>query len=232
MNNQVVTISFFRFKGLRNKFWALAMMQRAHKIMKQSQYGDRFYKLLGTGADDGFSWKPNFSVYGLLAVWDDMNNADNFISMSELIADYRYRSCENLNFYLKPIKSQGKWSGINPFTSTSNDVPVGKVAVLTRATIRRSKLFSFWHQVSGASDSLSEFRGKEFSIGIGELPWIQQATFSIWGSIEHMKDYAYKNQVHRQIIQMTREKNWYKEELFARFTPIKVEGTWNGVEFN
>lgn len=66
--------------------------------------------------------------------------------------------------------------------------------------------------------------GLIFSVGIGELPLIQQATFSIWENIEAMTDYAYKSPQHKKVIQMTQKINWYKEELFARFLITKIEG--------
>jgi hypothetical protein len=34
--------------------------------------------------------------------------------------------------------------------------------------------------------------------------------------------------VHREVIKLTKQENWYSEDLFARFTPIDSEGTWNG----
>ncbi len=34
-----------------------------------------FYKLLGTGAGEGFSLVPDFSTYAVLAVWNDYENA-------------------------------------------------------------------------------------------------------------------------------------------------------------
>ena len=204
------------------------MMQRAYQRMEEENYGASFYKLLGTGAKGGFSWKPNFSVYGFLAVWNNKGSAEHFVKQSELFGDYKLRSSEQITYYLKPLQSHGQWSNENPFKSLDENRQGGKVAVLTRATIKYNKMFSFWRRVSGASDSLNDFQGRKFSIGIGELPWIQQATFSVWESMDQMKDYAYKNPVHRKIIQMTREKNWYKEELFARFLPIHVEGSWNG----
>jgi hypothetical protein len=75
---------------------------------------------------------------------------------------------------------------------------------------------------------LVNYPGRQFSIGIGEWPLVQQATFSIWDSYKHMAEYAYKNPMHKKVIRLTREKGWYKEELFARFAPLKVAGTWDG----
>ena len=53
------------------------------------------------------------------------------------------------------------------------------------------------------------------------LPFIQQATFSIWENIESVTDFAYKNKNHAEIVKKTRQRNWYKEDLFARFEIIR-----------
>jgi hypothetical protein len=57
----------------------------------------------------------------------------------------------------------------------------------------------------------------QFSLGIGEIPFLKQATFSIWENIESMKSFAYKSADHIAVIQKTRTENWYREELFVRF---------------
>jgi hypothetical protein len=102
------------------------------------------------------------------------------------------------------------------------------VVVLTRATIRLSKLYYFWKRVGNVSSTLENYDGLALSIGVGEWPLIQQATLSVWKTQTEMMDYAYKNQKHREVVQLTRKLNWYKEELFARFVPYKFEGVWNG----
>jgi len=229
MVNQVVTISFFRFKTLKNKFWAFTMMQAAQKQLAAVPNQPNFYKFLGSGGKDGFSWKPNFSVYGLLCVWDDESTAREFFQNSEIYKNYVARSVEHCSIYLKASKSHGSWSKVNPFIEQENLDTNGKVAILTRATIRFSKLYSFWRRVAGVSRSLENYGGRQFSIGIGEWPWIQQATFSIWDSEEQMIEYAYKNPIHKKIIQLTREKRWYREEMFVRFRTIKADGRWGGV---
>ena len=52
---------------------------------------------------------------------------------------------------------------------------------------------------------------------MGELPLFEQATFSIWDSIDHIKKFAYKDDLHLNIVKKAKEQNWYKEDLFARF---------------
>lgn len=228
MKNQLVTISFFKFDGIRSQFWAFRMMQQAHHKINQAASGLTFYKLLGTGGNNGFSWKPNLTVYGLLMVWKDKAYAENFFENSDIFKAYLSHSEESFTVHLQASESHGKWANQEPF-SLHESGETGKIAVLTRATIRWNKLISFWRRVYKVSESLDHFPGRLFSIGIGEWPWIQQATFSLWDSKESMVNYAYKNPHHREVIRLTREKKWYKEELFARFTLIKTEGSWSGM---
>ena len=71
--------------------------------------------------------------------------------------------------------------------------------------------------------------GLLYSKGIGEVPFLQMATFSIWNDLESMMQVAYKNEEHQNAIEMTRQLNWYSEELFARFSLYKVNGRWEGL---
>jgi hypothetical protein len=227
MQGQIVTISFFRFAKRADKFWAFKMMQLAHEQIANEAKGLSFYKLLGSGGEDGFSWKPNFSVYGLLCVWDSLDHASHFFKNSNIFQEYTSKSQEFFTTYMQAIKSHGAWSGQSPFEELVKEHN-GKIAIITRATIKTGKLAYFWSKVAGVSESLVNYPGRQFSIGIGEWPLVQQATFSIWDSYKHMAEYAYKNPMHKKVIRLTREKGWYKEELFARFAPLKVAGTWDG----
>jgi hypothetical protein len=109
------------------------------------------------------------------------------------------------------------------FSENVNLDPDKPVIVLTRASIRLRKLWSF-DKVGSVSQR--GYDGLVLSIGVGEWPLIQQATISIWKTKE-MLDYAYKIQ-NIEVVMLTRKLNWYKEEMFARFVPYKFEG--NGME--
>ena len=67
------------------------------------------------------------------------------------------------------------------------------------------------------------------SLGIGEMPWIKQATFSIWQSKADMKDFAYQLKDHAEVIRLTRQEKWYSEDMFVRFTIIGSAGTIKGI---
>ena len=98
----------------------------------------------------------------------------------------------------------------------------GRIGVLTRASIRLNRLAAFWKAVPSTSKDMDKNDGFVYSIGIGEIPFIKQATFSIWESEAQMKTYAYKMSAHQEVIKRTRAERWYSEEMFLRFKILKT----------
>lgn len=219
---QVTTLTFFRFDSLFGRFWAFMAMGIAPFLLARAK-GPVFYKLLGTGGSNGFGARPDFSTYALLFVWEDSATAARFFEHNGVWRAYQKRGQETHTFYLNNIMAHGWWSGQQPFVSAAPFDPAAPIAVITRATIRWSRLWSFWRNVAPVSRSMEGQPGLLFAKGIGELPWIQQATFSVWASGKQMTDYAYQSALHAQVIRTTREKGWYQEELFARFALITTK---------
>ncbi|MDE0471885.1 MAG: spheroidene monooxygenase [Ekhidna sp.] len=223
--DQVTTITFFRYAGLE-KVWALSMMQFAHRYLVKTS-GLTFYKLLGTGKGDGFSPWPDYSSYALLQVWDNEQAADCFFQSNPLSLKYHRHSLERWTLYMRVVKADGQWSGENPFITHVSD-NIGSVAIITRATIKASKLRTFWSYVPTSGKPLKRNEGLLYTKGIGEVPFLQMATFSLWKDEDSMKKFAYQSKEHGKAIALTKSLNWYKEELFARFYPYRSEGTWHG----
>ncbi|MGY6561156.1 MAG: DUF3291 domain-containing protein [Luteibaculaceae bacterium] len=226
VGKQVVTISFFRFEGLLNKLWAFAAMGKT-KGLQNAIEGAQFVKFMGTGGGDGYQWHPDFSTYSILIAWQNEEKAHKFFNSSTLYSDYSSRAFEQCTFWLNAIAASGMWDGVQPF-EIYKQTPEGPIAVITRATIKTKNLIQFWRKVPNVSASILEYPSKLFGKGVGEWPLFQQATFSVWANREDMLDYAYKNKKHREVVKLTKEIQWYSEELFARFIPYKVEGTWFG----
>ena len=195
--------------------------------------GLRFFKLMGSGAANGFGFWPNLDRYGLMAVWNDAAAAQAFFERHPLWAGYQQRSAEQWAVHLSPIKAQGLWDGQNPFEAELATAPPAAaadapMAVLTRASIHWRKAPRFWQFVEPTSATLAQAAGVRAAIGLGELPLVRQATFSVWESARAMQEYAYKDARHREVIQLTRRENWYGEELFARFRVLSSTGTLDG----
>jgi len=225
--SQITTCTFFKLDSFSKKFWALSQMQLGHAHLKNIQ-GLVFYKLLGSGAENGFSSKPNFGTYALLGIWESESNATSFFENNSFFKKYSSKSSESFTIFAHVAEAHGKWDGKQPFVSHATLAIDKPVMVLTRASIRISKLISFWRKVGKVSKSLEDYEGLALSIGVGEWPLIQQATLSIWKTQAEMIDYAYKNEKHKEVVRLTRKLKWYKEELFARFIPYKFEGKWKG----
>ena len=211
-------VKFFVFKFQKNKFWAFSQMGLPKKFLKNAK-GLKFYRLLGTGNKTGFGLYPDFKTYCFLSVWDNNLDADYFIKKNKFLSKYLEKAKSIRVLSLIPFQSVGKWSGINPF-SINLDIPKSKnvrVAILTRARISPFKIFRFWKSIPKASNEISNAKGVYFYKGIGEIPFFEQATISLWNSIEDVKEFAYKSNVHKNIIRKTKSENWYLEELFCRF---------------
>lgn len=190
-----------------------------------------FYKLLGSGHGKGFSIKPNFMRYGLMCTWQTEADADAFLQNSPLMQEYRQHTHETWTIKLYPYQQHGQWDGVAPFSPALPEKHTsGPIAVLTRASINWRALPGFWRFVPSTSKALENAEGLVCSIGLGELPFIRQATFSVWESVEAMKNFVYKSPLHQEVMRRTRSENWYSEELFARFKPMASEGTWNGAD--
>jgi len=215
---QITTVTFFRFHG-KQAFWMLSQMKRALPALNRVG-GLSFFKLLGSGGDNGFSIKPNFNAYALLCVWDSEVQAETFFKLPSPYSEFEARASEVWTVFMHNLKAHGVWSGQSPFSDFQEDQG-GLIAVITRATVKWNYLYRFWSYVPTVSDNLKGHEGLLFSVGIGEYPLFMQATFSVWENRAFMQQYAYKSPLHREVIKKTRELGWYKEELFANFIPFK-----------
>ena len=216
-----VSISFFHFES--NKFWAFKQMVKAKKyFLKNNNLS--FFKMLGTGGKGGFIY-PDFNVYSLLCVWKRPELINEFINNSTHSLEIKRKAKKRVDYIMEPIFSNGLWDNINPFkvNKNRNNNEHNKIGVITRGKIKLTKQIDFWLNVSSASDAIKNADGVEFYKGIGELPLLSQATFSVWKNHKSISDFAYKNKAHSEIIKKTRDRNWYSEDLFARFEIIDIQ---------
>lgn len=222
---QVVSLSFFRFGSRRARLWAFAMMGLARRPMARIP-GIGFWKLCGSGTGEGFTPRPNISVYAILATWPDAQTAQDAVRGADIYQRYRTKSAEDWTIFMAPDLARGAWSGQTPFTP-SKQQHTGPLAALTRATIRPGILAKFWGRVPDISQVIGQNTDVIFKAGIGEVPWLHQVTFSIWPNAQAMADFA-RTGPHAEAILAVRREGWFREELYARFTPISDLGTWGG----
>ena len=223
--SQTVALSLYRFRGV-GKAWAFAQMGLSRRSLARLPDLE-FMKMFGTGTGEGFTPVPNFSVYALMTVWPDEPTARQRLAECAVFRRYRNRAAEAATVFLSPLSSRGEWSGRKPFQA-SGAAPPSPIAVLTRATLNKTALRGFWSNVPGIESTI---RGEDellLKVGMGEVPWLQQVTFSIWQTEEAMKTFAYHSQSHREAIRRVREGGWFREELYARFAVSDAEGIWEG----
>jgi hypothetical protein len=231
MEKSIVTFTLFNFDTLARRWWAFQQMGLGVRSLPQKVAGLRFCKLVGSGGGNGFSVKPNWRVYGLMCQWENEKSASDFFEQHDFFKKFANRSHENWTAWLQTTMSHGEWDGQNPFPVVTKFDETLPCAVLTRATIKTKFLWQFWKFVPRTSQSIFAVEGRLFSVGVGELPIVQQATFSLWENATQMMNYAYKSRFHSEVVKKTRELGWYSEELFARFYPYKETGTWQGKKF-
>ncbi len=223
---QTVSLSFFRFAPGIDKLWAFSMMGLARPAMRHTS-GLEFWKLCGSGTGEGFTPVPNTSVYAILAVWSDTDAARTQTQTAPAFRRYTRRAIEHWTIFLSPVAARGSWSGVHPFRAVPGASPA-PVAALTRASIRPSVALRFWRRVPDISKVIGSDRNVLFKIGIGEVPWLHQITFSVWPDSLSMAHFARRDGPHARAIRAVREGDWFSEELYARFRVIGDRGTWHG----
>jgi hypothetical protein len=190
-----------------------------------------FYKLMGVGKNGSFDKHPDWQQWVIFIVLKNdaiIENTERINAIKKLYGTFingwlKFFKVETRSILLTPLEGHGKWDKKNPFEYKEKGyLHEGEIAVLTRATIRLSKLTAFWSNVNDVADKTIQADGLIQSIGIGETPFIKQATFSIWQNKEFMKQFAYTMKEHKNVIIKTRKENWYKEEMFVRFAIMKI----------
>ncbi|WP_298865001.1 spheroidene monooxygenase [uncultured Sulfitobacter sp.] len=222
---QVVSLSFYRFGSLGSRLWAFAMMGLARGAMARTK-GIGFWKLCGSGTGEGFTPKPNFGVYAILATWPDEETAKHETGRG-VFARYTAKSVEDWTVYMSPTSARGDWAGVQPFIP-NDSTSTGPIAALTRASVKPSMARHFWGRVPNISAVIGTDPSVLFKLGIGEKPLVHQVTFSIWPDAAAMNNFA-RTGPHAEAIKAVRSDGWFSEELYARFSLVSDRGTWGGV---
>ena len=189
-----------------------------------------FWKLLGTGSGRSFTTRDaDVHHWAVLTTWSNDTQAREF-EHSSIVRSWQRICNEHLVVEMTPIAAKGTWAGQQPFGDPRTARVDGPIAAITRARIKPTQWRQFWAQVPPVSTDLSEDDGLLFSLGIGEAPVGLQGTFSIWRDNQAISDFAYRRSAHAHVIEQTAERQWYAEELFARFALTRVEGAYNGCD--
>ena len=227
-HSQICTMTFFRFSSPINKRWAFSQIVKAREPLSKTD-GLQFYKLFGLGGGHGYSLKTKFDKYGFLGVWENMAAARQYFE-GTLFQEYKMRSVEIYTIFMQPLSSRGTWTKFqewrpDPERMEGNNL----VCVLTRATLTPKYIFRFFRQIAKVVRDHKERKGLILTQGFSEMPFIEQATFSIWENETLMKDFAYRS-AHHEVIKMTRKYGGFREEMYTRMQPVETWGTWQNVD--
>jgi hypothetical protein len=234
-----VTLTIIRYRKRFIPFAVLAMLLFRLPLLFNRR--SRFWKLMGSGKNGTFDKTPDWQQWAILSISNlrfkevQLKHYSPDLMIRRLFGGFiagwlRLFNCETITYLLNPIEGHGFWDGKKVFGELPRQSDYeGPVAVLTRATVRASQLKAFWQHVDGVAAQMVKAKGFVTSYGIGEVPWLKQATFSIWQSKADMKDFAYQLPAHREVIQKTRKENWYSEDMFVRFSITGCSGTLHGV---
>lgn len=193
-------------------------------LWRAERRGLEFWKLCGSGTGEGFTPLPNTAVWAILAVWRDAEAAREGCAAAPQAA-WRRRAAETWTAHLRPLSARGSWSRRTPFR-VGEPVPA-PLAVLTRGTIRPRAIRGFWRREPAISAVIGRDPNVRLKIGLGEVPWRNQITFSVWPDAASMRHFA-RCGPHASAIRAVRDGGWFSEELYARFAVIGSEGTWEG----
>ncbi len=225
---QIVTLSLHRFDRRRDRLWAFAQMGLS-RLDFAGMEDCAFWKLCGSGTGEGFTPRPNPAVWAILAAWPDEETARRQTGTAPVYRRWRARAAEAWTIFLAPTAARGLWSGAAPFAATlSADKVAGPLAVLTRAQIRPRHALRFWRQQPDVSSRIGANPDVLFKIGIGEVPWLNQITFSVWPDAPSMARFA-RAGAHAEAIGAVRRGGWFAEELYARFRVTGEAGRWPGL---
>ena len=98
-------------------------------------------------------------------------------------------------------------------------------------SIKFSKAPAFWSKAPPAQDSLEHAPGCLLAAGLGEAPYLRQATFTMWESPSAMDAYA-RSGAHLEAIQTAYQGQFFSESMFTRFIPINPQGIWRGKHYD
>jgi len=218
----ITVIYFWKIKRINIPF-ALFRMAIDRTLLRRGK-GVTFAKMLGCGKGETFTPSDaDPTRWGCLVVIpeSELNTLDNSLT----VRAWRKSCLSEFRVVLDPIAATGLWSKQKPFEPSSPANFDGQVVAITRARIKASQTMRFFKSVPPVTASLHSSPGLISTIGIGEAPIGLQGTFSLWESMQAIKDFAYKGAAHQKAIAQTSQFDWYAEELFARFAVREIRGT-------
>jgi len=179
---------------------------------------------LGTSAG-GRTLGADLTRWAWFCSWDDEAAAAAFHEAFSARLEPR----EVATLHLRAVRSRGRWGGHEVPVPVVEEQPAtpAPLVVLTRARVRPSRWRPFTGAVPPVDQELGQAPGLLRSVGVGEWPVLVQGTVSLWRDEAAMTAFS-RSAAHREVVRRTAKEAWYAEELFARFSVERTEGTWDG----
>lgn len=223
---RIATFDLFRFPGpAARSLLRVAPTRRSLPRVDGLVLG----RWLGTAAGRSTAGGSDLHRWALVSVWEDVEASDDFWAHDPLARRLRQRATERWSATLLPLRSHGQWAGVAPFAPVDLvTADHGPVAVLTRARVRLRRWGPFVGARGPVDRVLRETDGLLATLGMGEWPVGQQATFSLWRDDGAVRRFARADPAHADVVRRTRSEHWYGEELFAAFHVANHAGRWDG----
>jgi hypothetical protein len=211
-------------------------VRRATRRLAQAP-GARFTKAmtcLATRSSSGFSpyGLPDVRRVITIVVWEQEPALDAFLEHSPLAqawGDCRWA----WHTRATPLQARRSFRGYSPLTDLPRSAPgesatdSGPIAALTlgRTSWRHNLTLG---RVSPSAKPFLQTDGLITAVSAG-LPVYGNCTFTLWESEQAMERFAYGQPPgdHRETIRQNHDRSALIEQLSARFTPLRIEGTWD-----
>lgn len=227
----VLVVLLVDYQRSHRRWGWLRLMQGASAL--KDIPGLLFGKIMGSGNNGGFSLRPSSSHQGVIALFNQAEQALAFMD-GPLAAAFQDRAARFWCGLMSVESSRGSWDGQSwdpsPLPSPLPQLihPESKpqlLAALTRASIRPAKAMSFWKQAPAAQEELLRSPGCLLAMGLGEAPLLRQCTFSLWEDTASMLAYSL-NGAHRKAIEQAYSKGYFSESMFVRMRVLQSRGQW------
>jgi hypothetical protein len=216
----------FRFRSLADAARSLA--RDRHRLARVP--GLRFSRLVFVGGlrSEGFNIgivDPRRQM--AMCVWDSEPALERFLGESAIGRRWRERTDEFCEVRLAPLRTHGRYRGMEPFAGLQAGLPgPGPVALWTFAEISPRGLWFFWDEIRGAARRLFDAPGLVAGTAGPEHLYTGAMTFTIWESLPAALDYSYRDVPHRGIVRRVRAESLLRSSMFVRFQVLSASGRW------
>jgi hypothetical protein len=215
----VLSILKYKTRFIPFAFFAMAIF----RVVLYFNPKVNFFKLMGSGRNGTFDKTPDLKQWAILTTSTQQNLTPATLLGKFITGWCSFFNVQQIHYHLQPIEGHGTWDKKQPFGPLPPKTDYeGPIVTLTRATIHLNKLKNFWAHVGSVANQMASAPGFITSYGIGEAPWVKQATISFWLSKTHMKNFAYQMAQHKDVIVKTRTEKWYSEDMFVRFKLLQI----------